>query len=548
MGFAKMKCTWSPSARSLLTWTVMMIAIALATPVAANAEDPLPWTLRDHYSFTGQNCSFSFDVKSAEWKLDVDGLGAVLKNVKAEVILADGRVLRLSPATHESDSRETVSGPMGEGTLFRTTFAPQYGLAISCSVTSFKDAPFLVLRLEAKNTGKEPVEIAAIRPAVMSPTDHGSAAQKAKVTRLETSNRANFAVFHGKAEASLYQIDISKPKISIGLGILQTGSIDSRIDIRPAGDAWQGAIECRFDPPIRVDRGKTIQADPVWVSYGVLKANEIRQFYTWAQSTLPGARQARTMPDSWIAIEGGLLPSDLSQVAKEWSNTPVHHVLAPFSWESKSNSMQDVERLHPKTMKLYVQDVRNLGMKPGLTFDPLLSDVDKGDWSIAWENAHWLNPAHKKAKAYGQERIAKLVNWGVQFFVVPPSAIPDEVLVQFNLTRQEADVLAFKLVVEAAGVLPVMPSPALTIGDDSAQWRQAAESTRYLREYGVLAGPVRLDAGDVKRWSDDLSAAILAFDGPVEIVGTVTRGVRKDLCKIMKAKAETGAKSYSAGK
>ena len=55
-----------------------------------------PWTLRDHYSFSGAHTKFSVDVQTAEWKVDVNGLGTVVENAQAEIYLSDGTILRLS--------------------------------------------------------------------------------------------------------------------------------------------------------------------------------------------------------------------------------------------------------------------------------------------------------------------------------------------------------------------------------------------------------------------------------------------------------------------
>ncbi|MDP7639521.1 MAG: hypothetical protein QGG73_07380, partial [Candidatus Hydrogenedentes bacterium] len=63
----------------------LTICGAMGLGSAACAEDYLVWALRDHYSFSSDNATLSYDVKRAEWKVDVQGLGVVVKDVKAEV-------------------------------------------------------------------------------------------------------------------------------------------------------------------------------------------------------------------------------------------------------------------------------------------------------------------------------------------------------------------------------------------------------------------------------------------------------------------------------
>ncbi len=480
----------------------------------------IPWSLRDHYTFSGSNTSFLYDVKSTEWTLDVQGIGEVVKDVQAEIVFKDGTTLRLSDLKNDTNGRGPFAGPLGAGILYTSQFKPEKGLVIKSAIARYTERPFLTLYIDVKNIGEAPVEIVAVRPALVGPGAMENLSTAA-VTAVRASRRASFPVMNSDKRASLFQIEFKDVEATLAIGILQTGKMKSDIQFVPDGKAWQGNIECRFDPPLTLAPQEEIQTDPLWISFGTPEKKRIMQFFSWSLSVLPGPGQKGHCPAGWVTVgdDGGA--SDLTAIAGDWSKTPVDHALVPGTWEGRPGSLEGASPRFPKDMKTVAQGIVTAGMKPGITVDPLIVDNGDASWTaLSTDGARWLNPTIPAAHQYGVKRMEKAVRWGFQFFVVKPSAIPDEVLSHFKITRVEADTHAFAIMAEAAGELPVLPSSNLTLGQDLAAWQEAADGTAWLREYQISAGPIRVDAGAMQPPSAELSEAIRRFAGPIEIVGS----------------------------
>lgn len=496
-------------------------------------EDSVPWALRDHYSFTAEHARFMFDVKTAEWRVEVPGRGAVVESAQCEIEFADGEVLRLSSLEAVRDEREKFSGPMGEGTHFRSYFRSTEGLEIGYSVARFKGRPFLLIHVTLKNTGNQPIEIKAVRPVVWDPGTLSPLSDSTKITRLRMGHRGIFPVIHSADTASLIRFELSSPEVTFGIGFLQTGLTESFITLEESDGLWAGAAVCDYKPSLRIEPGKTIGTDPVWLSFSMAEPGKVQQFHAWAESTGVPTLNVRAVPLGWITVDPKQSVTVLYEAALKWKGTNVNYVLVPDGWEQRPGSLRGQNPFYPRRMEEVAAELRSLGMRPGITVDPLAVVGAKKAWVMSTQDGtSWLDVTDPNAFEFGILRMQEVAAWGFTFFVVKPSSIPDEVLREFNITRAQADSYALQMVARAARGRPVLPTAGLTLGDDVLMWQQAASYTAYYEEYGLVAGPIRLRLDGLKKLSPALAAAIGQFAGPVELVGLPHRKVRHDIASL----------------
>lgn len=505
------------------------IAALLLLAAGAYADNGAkPWALRDHYSFTGEHSVFRFDVQTAEWMVDVNNFGPLVNGAHAEIEFADGRVLRLSDLKAVRDERDNFSGPLGDGTRFRSVFETGDGLEIEFSIARFKNRPFLIVQMSMTNRSKQPIAIKEVRPAVFEPGAVANLDDAVVVTRAHTQRRGNFSVVHGDPSANLVVFEMPRPRMTLGIGLLPSGLMNSRIDLKPAGKSWVGSVRCAYEPSLNILPGAKVGCDPVWMSLFVPDAHDVHQYHAWAELTGMQSARADILPTGWVTIGPDEPVDALYEAAEAWADHYIHHALVPAGWEAQPGSLDGRKPDYPRDMSTVAREIIRRGMTPGITVDPLMADDGKDDWVVASsDGAKWLDLSQAKARKHAAKRIQKLTSWGYQFFVVAPSAIPDEVLEKFNVTRAQADLFALQLVTEAADGLPVLPSPSMSLRDELDVWERAAGSTAVLQAYGVVAGPLRLNAQDVHDVSPALAAAIGNYNGPVEIVGMPKKKIRK---------------------
>ena len=487
---------------------VVLVVLCL---VGAFAEELPVWALRDHYSFEGDAAAFRFDVQRAIWKLDVTGLGDVVGDVQAEIVLGDGRAIAIPDLVFEKDGREKFDGPMGAGSMFSSTFKPKDGLAVRCAIARFEKQPFLVLYLDAKNAGTTPLEIAAIRPAVVGVGGIRASSGTMTVTRLASDQRGDRVGVQDGEGAGLFQIQLSSPPVILALGVLQSGRADSRINFVPAGAKWQGNIECKFNPPVTLAPGEEISCDPLWISFGTPEPERVNEFFSWAQSVYPESPFKRTFPpEAWVSVKSGDSADDLVQAARAWKGSGVKHALIPAGFVDRD----------PKGI---AQRLATEGMAPGLTVDPLA------------DGGKWLNPSNRQDRATALENMRKFAQPPFKFFAVEPSLIPDKELRQFKLTRREADSAAFRIMVEAADELPVVASPSISLGDEVLRWRLATAAAKILGRYTNGIAPVRFEVSKANELTPELISLITSFNGPVELVGEPKANLRGEIAKAVAA-------------
>jgi hypothetical protein len=507
--------------------TVCLALTLLVFSTEAQGGEYKPWSLRDHYSFAGDYSVFKFDVQTGEWLVEVSKLGVLVRDAQCEIEYADGRVDRLSSIRAYKDEREDFKGPLGDGTRFRSLFRTAQGLEVDFSVARFKTRPFLMIHVNLTNRGTKPIAIREIRPAVF---DAGAVAELGDTVVMNqalTQRRGNFSMMNAGTGAGLVLLSMKQPKMTLGVGVLRSGLLNSYVDLRPAGRSWVGSVRCAYSPTLLIQPNSKVGCDPVWMSLFLNEARQVSQSHTWSELAGMKSVSPDAIPRGWVTVEEGAPVRDLLRVAEAWEGNYLQHVLVPSGWQESPGSLRGHAPDYPKDMGKVARDIIRIGMVPGISFDPLASDSAEGKLTVkASDGSFWLNLGREDARRFAAERVDKLVNQGYQFFVVEPSRIPDDVLQRFNVTREQADLYSMEIFTLAASGYPVVPSPALTLGDDLAQWQNAAETTSFLQAYGVSAGPLRVESESIKDVSRPLAEAINEFGGPIEIVGTPKKNVR----------------------
>ena len=388
----------------------------------------------------------------------------------------------------------------------------------------------MLLNLHVENVGEEPVSLEAIRPVVVPPNGISNLGGSPRITQLRALRRGQFPVVHDGAHASLVRFNLPGPNVTLALGVLQSGTMNSKVNLVQSGDTWQGNVECLFEPPITLSKGERIQADPIWLSSSLPDPERVQQFYSWSLSAYPNEIDRRPLPNGWITVARGDSAENLYDAARKWKGSSLNHILIPGTWEGRPGSFEGAEPLFPRNMRNAARELRGLGMLPGITIDPLSVDGADSAWSAkSVDGTEWLNPSDNRARSFAIERVRRASNWGFDFFVVEPSLIPDEVLSFFDITRAQADSQAFEIVMEAAPESTVLPSSELQLEMNSPLWNDLAAETGWYKEYGVTAGPVRINIDKVDSLTPAIAAALRDYNGPVEFVGSPNANLRKQL-------------------
>ncbi len=506
---------------------VVLCLAAVFTIGLARAEDYKPWALRDHYSFKGEHSTCAFDVQTGEWMVDVEGLGTLIKDAQCEIEYANGRVLRLSSLKAVKDNRESFKGPLGEGTRFSSVFKTPENLEIDFSVARLTEHPALLVHVNLINRGDRPVLIRDVRPVVFDVGAVAPLENTTVVTQARTSRRGNYSVFNGGAAAGLVMFQLAKPRMTLGVGLLESGLMNSSIEFTPQGKSWAGAIHCRYQPSFAIAPGARVGCDTVWMSLFVPEPGEVSQFHAWASAKSMKPSESEAVPAGWVTAPKDATLADLIKVAVAWSGNSVRHVLVPAGWTESPGSLEGRSPAYPKDMGKVADAIAKLNMKPGITYDPLATDETKASWAItAADGTRWLDLNQPDARDRLAKSVSKLVGMGFDFFVVVPSAIPDDILLKFNITRAQADLFALQALTDAAGGRAVMPSPALGLGPELAKWREAVSSTAVAQTYGAASGPLQVNTEDMSSVSKDLATAMKDYPGPLEITGTPKKDVR----------------------
>lgn len=512
--------------RELCRWAgVLGVFVA----VAAWGQDDKPWALRDHYEVTYGTTSFVYDVNTSEWQVEVAGAGTLFKNVQSEVVLGNGEVIRVRDQKMERDERQAFEDNYGKGTYFRSVYEPASGVALRYSLKQFSNRGFMHLQIEVRNDSSAPIEIAAIRPAVMLPGSITEAAERAQIQALHVKQRGGVPTLDDGGDATLIRFELDSPRAAVGLGILPSGNCEPAVILDRSGGDWTGSAGVTYSPPIVLAPGDSMRADPIWLGFGD-GTGYVRDSYSWCHSVLPSARRAIDMPPTWVTMAETDPIERLYDAARAWREYNVRAAVIPGSWEREPGTLRPKVPQYPADMREVVSTLRGIGVETGVVYDPLAAGNAKtGAILTADDGSRWFAPSSREAVDAAANHARQLTDYGFGFYVVRPSGIPDDVLRQAGITRHEADMFAFGVLTQAVGDRPVLPSAAMSLADELQRWQAAASTTEGYAAYGLVPGPVQLNAQRLTVITPALLSSIDRFAGPIEILGVPDSRLKRQL-------------------
>jgi hypothetical protein len=485
----------------------------------------LPWSLRDHYTFTPDRFEFIYGGDNGQWTLSLKGAGALLDKVNASITFADGKVLDGATLGVGVTTRQKMTAELGEGVEYIVNIPANDGISMRHSVTYHTAHPFCVVRLEVKNEGTGPVEISKLGPIVVPPGSLKALNAKTTVNLRRFVMQGPCAVY--SAEAAPYAVFMNDPEanVTLAFGSLTNGRADTAVDLQPFSGAWQGSVTSTFDPPVRVEPGQSLQADPVWICFTMPVPSDVDLYYAQAHTNFPKPSDPKAAPRAWVTVKDGESFAALQAARGEWSG--IDAALVPATWEGRPGSLEGASPDWPRDMKSVASQLHQGKTTAGITIDPLVVSGGKDSFTAKSEDGRlWLNPADADGMEFGVAQMKKVAEWGFDFYAVAPSRIPNEVLKHFNLSRARANALAFDMMLKAAGGAPVYAASRGALGDKRDEWLEAATATARLAEYSVVCGPVRLDGATAKNVDDETALAIAFCGAPIEVVGNPSESVR----------------------
>lgn len=504
--------------------------LGLIIGAAAWGQDEKPWALRDHYEVTYGPTAFGYDVNTSEWQIDVEGLGLIFKNVQSEVELGDGQVIRLSDQKMDHDERQAFEDNFGKGSYFRSVYKPDSGVSLRYSLKQFSNRAFMHLQMEVRNDSDAPIEIAAIRPAVMLPGSITKAAEQCRVDSLHVSQRGGIPTLNDGAAATLILMELRSANVSIGLGVLPSGTCDAAVNLDQRGQQWTGSVGMTYSPPLTLAPGDSVRADPLWLGFSEGVSQYIQESYSWCHSVLPSARRALDVPPTWVTMAETEPVERLYAAARAWREYNVNAAVVPGSWEREPGTLRPRMPQYPSDIRTVVESLRGIGVQAGVVYDPLAAgEAKSGTIVTANDGSRWFTPSSRDAVDAAAAHARRLTDLGFHFFIVQPSAIPDDALRQAGITRNEADMFAFGVLTQAAGTRPVFPSAAMSLADDLPRWQAVASTTEGYTAYGLVPGPIQLNAQRLQVVSPALLLCIDQFAGPIEILGVPDSRLHRQL-------------------
>ena len=543
-------------------WVVLALVVSLAPGVAmakekakkpkapaAKAEKAPqvkatvvnPWALRDQWEFQFGSAALVIGVGSAEWRIASQNpkLDMVLDDVGFRIVFADGTSWEGTSLGKAESGREPYKDEIGEGMVVWMQFPPKDGLIVRVSAIKYKERPFFIIKYGIGNDGSKPVEIARIVPAVLGPTGVRNLGPDTQYSLRHIEDRGGFPVFTGTGPSTLATFYDPANDFLMALGVIPRGIATSTVDIRPDASAWQGDITSKFDPPVRIDPGQKFESDPLWISVGMADPARVDNNYSWAWNLLRHPSIKDGIPRAWSVADKAANENEVYDAAKAWLGAHVNAALVPNTWEGHPGSFEGAAPNFPKNMGKMAEKLDKLGVKPGLAVDPMLAAGPGAEASS--DGFKWANLASAEGMKAAVDHLKKKVAaCGFSFYVVVPSQVPDEALKKMNMTRGQANSLAIAAMAQAAPDKPVMPAPGTDMEANLDQWLAAAADSARMAYFGVVPGPVRLDASKVTALDAPVLAAMSLFKGPIVCSGTPAKNVEGQLASLVDRPAMPG--------
>jgi len=516
--------------RAFVRTSVLILLVSILSIAHANDNpNELPWTLRDHFSFTMESSVMDYAVGNGEWRIHHATAGSIIERVDTEIHLGDGRII----ATHDLREGKVVRKNFNEnglkGIQYTITFEPVHGLTIHHAMTVHTGYPHMLIDIRVESRNEEPVEIAAIKPVVIRPGSLAGLSGTTTFTPRKLAVRGTTPMYSRANPPMAAWLEDASNGIMLAFAALPNGKAKSGPDFAFVNGNWQGEVASVFEPAVRLENGDSIASDSIWVCFAVPTAEDLDTLLSWSHSERPRVSNGQRPPTSWASAATGTPLDRLIASAGGWQQCGLKHVLIPSGWEGRPGSLEGGGG-YPRSMERAANQLASSGLTPGITVDPLTGPNGDGAWSaLSSDGQRWLNLSHPGARAAAAQNIRTVTGWGFQFIAVEPSRIPSEVLRAFNMTRAQADYLAFEVAAEAAGSVPVVPTPSESLALSLADWQSADDASRRLMEYRLPIGPVRLELRGNEELSPELVAAIKEYSGAVELVGHPRPGLLSSL-------------------
>ncbi len=474
---------------------------------AAESTVNRPWSLRNHFTFTLEPFRLEYAEDNAEWRVGMGESGILLESAGFSISLADGRTILAALCGKPSTSYQNVTGPLGEGKEYVLQFAEKHGLRVTHRMMTYKTMPFATLRLSVTNAGSKPVEIKKFSPAVFAPGSLRFWDASEQSRTLDMGLMMGYAVV-GQQEGTVVNLFHDPARnAALCLGVLPEGNAAASVRLERNGSSWQGAIEHRYAPACRLEPGKTLDSDTVWISYGTPDAAQVMEYFFWSFGKLHPV-SARPLPRArWWTLPKNTSLDALLEQAKPWRTVGLKYVLIPEGWESAPGSLKGATPNFPRDMAEAVKKLCGEELLPGLEVDPLADEQG------------WVNPAQDDGRGRIAARAQTLRKWDPSFIVVEMSKIPDTVLAEFGLTREQANDLGGKCFADTLTDIPVLPAPMAQPETKLDPLLTTAALGRHAADQGLNLGPIRLSLNDLPAIDDPLGAAIRLWPGPMELAG-----------------------------
>ncbi|HPU97055.1 MAG TPA: hypothetical protein PLO53_03760 [Candidatus Hydrogenedentes bacterium] len=502
---------------------------------AKKAPEPIPerkpWSLRNHYTLSSGGLCLDYSEEDAEWRIIVESptdermnLETLFRDVGFSVELEDGRVLAHDALgrTGSRCERESFTHPvLGGGTHYTTTFAPSEGLVVWHRLSSFQNFPFWLMRVGIRNDREQPQ---GIRRITLARFNAGSISGLGDdtVTAARSFAAPGGALRSDPKGASTF-MEFASPSRGCGFvfGLIPTGRGLGKMDIQPAGGAWQGSIETDYAPVSRIAQGETLESDDLFIAIGKLPLRAVSD-YGWFLSTLNWPKSGEKDPRAWITVPDTEGFNTLKAAAAAAAGAGIWYALVPWNWEGVPGSLEGGAPGYPKDVARIAKELSGTGVIPGIIVDPLLIRGGNDTWAVSTDDGRrWANPAHPEGAAFIAERMGKLIRQGFGFVVVFRSQIPDAALAHFGISREEAWWRAMGAVQSAAGNIPVYPESGAEIKPQRDALLESSALAAIPGTYRIRLAALRINYSALAKGLDDETAiALRLWQGPVELLWT----------------------------
>jgi len=523
-----------------------------AAPASSPTQEKMPWTLREHYTFSGGALRIDYAKDNAEWRIKLfqeDSESSrmnpdvILRDVGFSLELADGRVITnemLGKAGETIMAREPyTSDLLGQGTTYTVKFALLDGLAVEHTLITMRQWNFIRLVIKVTNQSGAPLGIVKIWPAIISSGHFCGLSPNAISSTRGLRFRGLYPVYATDSPPSSLRIYDPSRQVSLLLGFLPGELSSSGFLADMGGSPIEGKFECDFSPVKMLQPGESLETDPISIGFGIAPATMDAQ-YNYLLQNACRVTACDTVPRAWVTIPDTHGLAVLRAEAANAIPAGIQHALIPGNWEGKPGSLDGGAPDYPKNIAEAARSLRDAGLSPGITIDPLRIEGGGGAWSAkSQDGQQWVNPKVQEGRDFTVSRMKKLLDKGFVFLVIEESQIPDDVLKQFGLTRAQADAYAFAAAKDAAvgGKVPVLAASHSRVNVVRDDILEAAAALAQLRERNIGTSAITVRMDDKNSLDEETALAFRLLNAPVEFIGTPPRAAHQALSEVFSQQA-----------